>query len=401
MKKFKSFKFQLLPKSKHDLIMRRFAGCCRFVWNRALALEKEAFETDGKRIGYTRLSGLLPIWKKEQETAFLAESNAQILQQTLKDLDQAYQNFFAKRAELPKFKKKGRTNSFRFPQGFKLDEGNRRIYLPKIGWIKYRQSRKIEGIAKQVSVSWKAGHWYIFIQTEQDIPQPIHPLPAAIIGIDLGVTRFATLSDGTVIEPVHAFKNHVTKLARLQRILSKKKRFSSNWRKQQSRIQRLHRKIAHVRADFLHKATTTISKNHATVVLENLKVSNMSRSASGTLDKPGENVRAKSGLNKSILDQGWSEFRRQIEYKEIWSGGRLILVSAKYTSQTCHQCGHTAKGNRLSPASFRCTRCGYAANAAYNAALNILAAGQAVSACGAGKPAGKQEPTLNLLERTS
>lgn len=211
--------------------------------------------------------------------------------------------------------------------------------------------------------------------------------------MDMGVARFATLSDGSAVTPLHSFRRHEKKLATLQRKLANK--FSANWDKLKRRIQRLHRKIANVRNDFLHKLTTTISKNHALVVIEDLKVRNMSRSASGTIEAPGRSVRAKTGLNKSILDQGWFEFRRQLAYKLAWLGGTLLIIPPQYTSQTCSRCGCVDRANRPTRAKFKCTACGFELNADHNAALNILAAGHAVSACGAGRaqaPALKQEP---------
>ena len=142
----------------------------------------------------------------------------------------------------------------------------------------------------------------------------------------MGIARFATFSDGSSIRPLHSFRKHEKKLAKLQRKLAKRVKFSANWQKLKAKIQRLHRTIANVRNDFLHKTTTIISKNHALVVIEDLKVRNMSRSASGTVEAPGRNVRAKAGLNKSILDQGWFEFRRQLEYKLKWLGGKLVVI---------------------------------------------------------------------------
>ena len=393
MERLQAYKFQLRPKEGQAATMRRFAGCCRFVWNKALALEKETYEAEGKRNGYNKLAGMLRDWKKEEESVFLAEAHSQILQQTLKDLDRAYVNFFQQRAELPRFKKKGVHDAFRYPQGFKLDESNSRIFLPKIGWVRYRKSRETEGIPKQVTVSLSAGKWYVAIQTEREVEMPV-PATTISIGIDMGIVRFATFSDGKGLSPLNTFHKHEHTLASMQRKLSRKVKFSSNWNKQKRKIQRLHKKIADVRKDFLHKATTTISKNHALVVMEDLRVKNMSASASGSLESPGRNVRAKSGLNKSILDQGWFEFRRQLSYKLAWNGGVLLLIPPQYTSQTCHKCGNVDKNNRASQASFVCTACGHSANADHNAALNILAAGQAVSACGAGKaqaPALKQE----------
>lgn len=397
MQKLQAYKFQLHPKAEQETYFRHFAGCCRFLWNKALALEKETYEADGKRLGYNALAGLLRDWKKQEETVFLSEAHSQILQQSLKDLDKAYKNFFAKRADFPRFKKKGVHDAFRYPQGFKLDEDNCRIFLPKIGWIRYRKSRKMEGIPKNVTVSLSAGKWYFSVQTEQEIPEPVHASKSTI-GIDMGVARFATFSDGSSIEPLHSFRKHEKKLVVLQRKLSKQKKFSVNWQKIKIRIQRLHRKIANVRNDFLHKVTTNISKNHAVVVIEDLKVQNMSRSASGTLENPGRNVSAKSGLNKSILDQGWFEFRRQLTYKLGWLGGKLITVPPQYTSQACSRCGCIDKTNRPTQAKFKCTACGFEANADSNAALNILAAGHAVTACGVGRaqaPALKQEPAYS------
>mgnify|MGYP000775852109 FL=1 len=215
----------------------------------------------------------------------------------------------------------------------------------------------------------------------------------------MGVARFATLSDGSCIKPLHSFRKHEKKLAKLQRRLAKRVKFSANWQKLKAKIQRLHRTIANVRNDFLHRTTTIISKNHALVVIEDLKVRNMSRSASGTFELPGKNVRAKSGLNKSILDQGWFGFRRQLEYKLKWLGRKLVVIPPQYTSQTCSHCGCADRANRPTQAKFKCVACGFECNADHNAALNILAAGQAVSACGAGRaqaPALKQEPAYGV-----
>ena len=385
-----AYKFRLRPKAKQANLMLSFAGCCRFVWNKALALEKETYQAEGKRLGYYKLAGLLREWKKKEETSFLAGAHSQILQFVLKDLDQAYKNFFEKRANFPQFKKKGTHNTFRYPQGFKLDEGNSRVYLPKIGWVRYRKSRAIEGTLKQVAVSLSAGEWCVSILTEREVVEPIHPAKSSI-GIDMGVVRFATLSDGSTIEPLNSFRKYEKKLAKLQRKQARCKKFSSNWQKIKSRIQRLHLHIANARKDFLHKASTMISKNHTVVVIEDLKVRNMSSAKAGG--------KRKSGLNKSILDQGWFEFRRQLSYKLAWLGGSLVAIPPQYTSQTCSRCGCVDRQNRQTQAKFKCTACGFEFNADHNAALNILAAGLAVTACGAGKahaPAKNQEPAYSL-----
>lgn len=198
----------------------------------------------------------------------------------------------------------------------------------------------------------------------------------------MGIARFATLSDGTYYEPLNSFRRLDRRLAKEQRKLSRKVKFSSNWHKQKDAVTRLHIRIANARNDYLHKLSAAISKNHALVVLEDLKVSNMSASAKGTIDCHGRNVKQKAGLNKSILDQGWFEFRRQLDYKLFWRGGMLITVPPQYTSQKCPICQFVSSDNRKSQTVFRCVDCGYTNNADHVAAINILAAGHAVSACG-------------------
>ncbi|HCQ1487216.1 TPA: transposase [Escherichia coli] len=402
MKRLQAFKFQLRPGGQQEREMRRFAGACRFVFNRALALQNENHEAGNKYIPYGKMASWLVEWKNATETQWLKDSPSPPLQQSLKDLERAYKNFFQKRAAFPRFKKRGQNDAFRYPQGVKLDQENSRIFLPKLGWMRYRNSRQVTGVVKNVTVSQSCGKWYISIQTESEVSTPVHP-SASMVGLDAGVAKLATLSDGTVFEPVNSFQKNQKTLARLQRQLSRKVKFSNNWQKQKRKIQRLHSCIANIRRDYLHKVTTTVSKNHAMIVIEDLKVSNMSKSAAGTVSQPGRNVRAKSGLNRSILDQGWYEMRRQLEHKQLWSGGQVLAVPPAYTSQRCACCGHTAKENRLSQSKFRCQVCGYTANADVNGARNILAAGHAVLACGemvqSGRPL-KQEPT-EMIQATA
>jgi putative transposase len=197
----------------------------------------------------------------------------------------------------------------------------------------------------------------------------------------MGVTRFATFSDGTVVPSLGLYKRYAPDLRKAQQALSRKKKFSNNWKKAKAKVQRIHVRIANARRDYLHKTSTSISKNHAMVVVEDLQVSNMSRSAAGTVEQPGRKVKQKSGLNRSILDQGWAEFRRQLEYKVLWQGGLFLAVPAMNTSRTCPQCGHVSKDNRKSQAVFACVKCGYSENADLVAAINILRAGHARLAC--------------------
>ena len=376
MKRIQAYKFQLKLDSEQRHQISRFAGSCRFVYNKALSLQKARYESGGKKLGYAGLTRLLVEWKANPETLWLNEMPSQALQQALKDLERAYTNFFAKRANFPRFKKKGRgRDSFRYPQGFKLDQGNSRVFLPKLGWVRYHKSRVVQGEVKNITVSQSCGKWYVSVQTEREVEQPVPHGDA--VGIDMGIVRFATLSDGTFYAPLNSFKRHQDRLRKAQRSMSRKVKFSNNWKKEKSRIQKIHARIADARRDYLHKTSATISKNHAIVCIEDLRVKNMSASAAGTVEKPGKNIKAKSGLNKSILDQGWFEFRRQLDYKLTWQGGWLVAVPPRNTSRECPQCGYVSAENRQTQARFLCVKCGFEENADVVGAINVLRAGHA------------------------
>ena len=376
MLKRQAFEFEIQPNGAQQRRIKQFCGCSRFVFNKALDGQKQAYEADNNTtFSYTKIANQLPQWKNA--LPWLKDCHSQVLQQSLKDLESAYRNFFEKRAGFPRFKKKGEKNSIRFPQGYKLEQGNRRIYLPKIGWVRYRKSQQVVGEIKNVTVSQQCGRFFVSIQTEYEQDTPVHQ--GGEIGIDMGIARFATLSNGEYFAPLNAFKTYKGKLAKLQRQLKNKVKFSKNWQKLQAKIAKLPHKIANCRKDFLHKISNEISKNHAMIYVEDLQVSNMSKSAKGTIEQPGRNVAQKSGLNRSILDQGWGEFRRQLEYKSAWRGGFVIAVPPHHTSQTCPCCGHTDKENRPTQAEFECVKCGYLNNADVVGALNILARGRGSS----------------------
>ena len=297
------------------------------------------------------------------------------------DLDRAFRDAFDRNQplkRLPVFKKKGRGDGIRFPQGFQID--NRRIFLPKIGWVGFYKSLPITGKVKSVTLSSRAGRCYISVQVEQEVDISPHPCKSEI-GIDAGISCFAAFSDGTMVNGVHSFRKHQERLAREQRKLAHKKNGSNKCKKQKQRISSLNHHICNVRSDFLHKLSTQISENQARVYVEGLQIRNMSASAKGMIDSPGRGVRAKSGLNKSILDQGWYEFRRQLGYKLYWKGGELVEVDYRHTSQRCSRCGYTARENRPEQALFSCQVCGHQENADVNAARNILTAGLVEIAC--------------------
>jgi putative transposase len=377
----KGYKYRLQTKPKTSQKLAQFAGSCRFVWNQVLALNEGLYQAGLPRLSYEDAAGALRLWKQSDEYGFLADVHSQVLQQCLKDLERAYTNWFAGRADPPTFRKKFLNDSFRFPQGFKVD-GNR-AYLPKVGWVPFWKSRDIDGTIKNVTVSRRGEHWYVSFQVEIEQPGPLHPSDTAI-GIDMGLATFAAFSDGKRILPLNSFRKLEAKLATEQRQLALMVKFSNNWVKQKRKVNRVHQRIANLRHDFLHQESTKISKKHAVIVVEDLRVSNMSRSAKGTVDEPGRNVAAKSGLNKAILDQGWGMFRTMLEYKQAWRGGMVIAVPPQYTSQTCAECGHVSPENRVVQALFSCVACGHTDHADVNAARNILAAGlaESLNACG-------------------
>jgi putative transposase len=397
MKRLQAYKYELMPNGDQQRDMRRFAGACRFVFNKALALQKENHEAGNKFIGYVATARLLTGWRNGVDTPWLKDAPCHPLQHALKDLEKAYKNFFAKRADFPRFKRKGSGDSFRYPdpKQIKLDQVNSRLFLPKLGWLRYRNSRDVLGELRNVTVSQSGGKWFVSIQTQREVEQPVHAA-TSIVGIDVGIARFATLSDGSFIEQLNTFRKHQIRLAKDQRRMTRKTKFSNNWKKVKARVQKIHARIGNVRRDFLHKATTTISKNHAMVCIEDLQVRNMSRSAAGSAEQPGRNVRAKSGLNKAILDQGWFEFRRQLEYKQTWLGGEVLAVPPCNTSRTCPACGHVSAENRKTQARFACVECGYENNADLVGAINVLERGHRLLACGELAQSGrsvKQEPT--------
>jgi putative transposase len=379
----KAYKFRLNTPPEIAEKMGQFAGNCRFLWNKALALNLFRLENKQKIHYYQEFDFFSKLWKKSEDYGFLSLSPAQTLQQTLKQLERSFKDGFDKNQPLkriPTFKKRHSHSSFSFPQGFKFENKSGRIFLPKIGWVKVRKSRDVVGKIKNVTVSKSGKFWFVSIQVEQEIIAPRHA-SISIIGGDLGVKRLLTLSDKSFEKPINTDKQS-RKIKALQRNLAKKVKFSNNWKKIKEKITKQHSKIGYIRRDKLHKISTILSKSHAIIVLEDLKIGNMTKSAKGDVENHGKMVKQKSGLNRVILNQGWGMFREMLAYKQVWRGGEVVFVDAKFTSQTCPICQHKSKENRLTQSKFVCVSCGFEENADYVAALNIVARGHRVLACG-------------------
>ena len=369
-------------------------------------------------LNYVGMAKWLTAWRSDPATAYLSEAPIHALQNTLKSLDDAFQRLFKKQGGYPKFKRYGDPVGVRETDVacFAVDQHNGRVKLPKLGWLRYRQSRAIEGTPKIVTVTHQLDGWSVSIMAELQIGTQI-PAATAIGAADCGITHFLATDTGRLVAPLDAHKQSLHRLRRYQRSVARKieaakvaagiqkdkpfpKGFkiqtSNRLRKAQARVARIHQKIARQRADFLHKLSTEIASAHAVFCIEDLKVRSMSASAQGDAESPGRNVKAypqgvspprvapkaltrarKSGLNRSILDQGWSMWAGLVEYKLQWRGGRLIKVPASYTSQKCSACGFVHADNRKGE-QFRCLACGHEEHADINAAKNILAAGHAV-----------------------
>ena len=357
----------------------RTAGCTRAVSNHLLAEQFKRLARGEWVQRYETMSARLTELKRSPYMAFLNEVPAQALQQSLRDLDRAFQDAFDPEQpgkRMPVFKKKGKArDSFRLPQGFRFDAArrHRQIFLPKLGWVRFRKRRPWEGTVKNVTVYREGRHWFMSLQTERTVEVP-EPLPGIVAG-DLGVIDFLALSDGRRIPSLNAFKRHAERLAILQRRLARKVRFSSNWKKLNRAIARLHQRIANLRRDFIHKLAHGLAKTHGTVILEDLRVKAMTASAAGSVENPGQRVARKSGLNRSILDQGWGLFATVLGYKLAERGGQLILVDARNSSRECPKCHHVGPENRPTRERFCCVACGWEKNADLNAALNLLERG--------------------------
>ena len=386
MKIKKAFKFRLKPTSVQSQKLVEFAGQTRFLWNKALSLNLRRLKQKQPILYYQELDFWTKLWKKSDEYGFLKACPAQILQQKLRDLERAFRDAFDKKQphkRLPKFKKRGVHDSFRFPQPKQVKLEYQHITLPKVGRMRFYRSQDIKGEIRNYTVTRQGGQWYVSIQVEVELVSAQTKPIATSIGLDMGIKHFLTTSEGCHEAGPNSFRRFKKRLAIKQRRLSKKKKFSANWKKATQKVVRTHQKIVNIRRDFQHKLSTKICKNHAVIVVEALKIKNMSKSASGTIDSPGKQVSAKSGLNKAILDQGWYEFRRQLEYKAYWRGGMVLKINPQYTSQRCSNCQYEDEKNRQAQEKFVCLRCHHTLNADVNAARNILVAGHAMMARGA------------------
>jgi len=379
-------RYRLEPHPGQARACAQTTGACRWLWNWALAY-RETLWLAAKSAGATGLAGsagsvhlssLLAGLKAEHPWLALAPHHS--LQATLRDLDAAFAAFFAGRAGFPQFHRKGDRDSFRFPDPKQFVVADDWVKLPKLGWVQFRLSRPIVGRVRNITIAREGREWFVSFCVEGNFTLP--NAGDAGIGLDLGVTQSVTSSTGEVVQFPVASPSEDRRLRWLQRQASRRVKDSVRRRLALDRVAKLKRHIANRRRDAAHKLSTRLAVTRAVIVIEDLKVRNLTASARGSAAAPGRNVAAKAGLNRGLLANGHSDFRRMLAYKCERSGARLVAVNPAYTSQTCSQCGHCASENRQNQAEFGCVACGHQANADVNAAINILAAGQAVSAQG-------------------
>jgi len=372
----KSFKYRLRPNRKQAELCSQFAGACRWIYNRGLDQRKEAWEKEHRSIGLYDQNIELVKLKADPKTAWLKEVHSQVLQQALGDLHSAYQHFFRRvkngeKPGYPRFRVRGERDSFRFPQGFKLS--GERVYLPKIGWVRFRSSRPIEGEIKQVTVLREGDHWYVSFSCEiQAEDQPFATSPSTI-GIDVGLENFAVIASELGIDEVsnpRFLQRDLSHLRYLSRQVSKKQKGSKSWKEAKRGLAAFHAKIRARRTDFLHKLSTQLVKSHDLIVVESLKIQSML-------------MNAPKSLARAISDAGWGQFLRFLHYKCEYFCKRLLEAGEWFPStKQCHRCG-SKQEMALSDRRYVCS-CGVDIHRDHNSALLLRSVGTTgKKACGA------------------
>jgi len=351
----KAYRFKLEPNRKQKYALARTLAVCRELYNDCLYQRKlhrtNRFDQSAE---LTELKAAFPVYKNVY---------SQVLQHVLDRLDKSFKNFFRSGFGFPRFKGQHRFDSFTYPQsGFSLD--GQQLSLSEIGNVKARLSRELpaDAVVKTCTIKRAVSGWFATLVFEYT-PRPL-PASDLAVGIDVGVTTFATFSDGTEIQNPRIYQNAQAELRRAQRKVSRRKKGSHRRRKAVVQLQKIHARIVNKRSDFLHKHSTAVVRKYGTIVVEALNVAGMSR---GT-------------LAKQILDCSWSEFFRMLKYKAADAGRRVEEIDPRYTSQQCSACGFVSQDNRKTQADFACTSCGHTDNADHNGAVNILARNEPLDA---------------------
>ena len=389
-------RYRLQPTREQETILLRHCSDARYVWN--LAVEQHAWWRPGRGSAPGYLEQCRQLTTARAGNPWLAGGSQTVQQQALRDFARATAGFFARTRGRPSWRKAGRDEGFRVTgqrgkqwDVRRLNRNWGQVRVPKAGWVRFRWSRDVPADARSFRVTRdRAGRWHVAFAV---IPAPVQgPGTGAAVGIDRGVTVSAALSTGEMLTAPGLSAREQARLRRLQRRLARARRGSNRRGKAKIAVARLTARETDRRRDWAEKTSTGIARRFDVIRVEDLNIRNMTRSAKGTAERPGRNVRAKAGLNREISRSGWGLLVRRLEDK---APGRVEKVPPAYTSQRCSACGHVDGRSRESQARFRCTACGYACNADVNTARNI-AAGHAVKARrgdGASRPVNR-EPQL-------
>ena len=376
-------RYRLIPTPAQEAVLRDHCAHARYVWN--LAVEQHSHWHPGRKSAPGYLEQCRQLTQARAENPWLAVGSQTVQQQALRDFTQAMTAFFdpGNPAGLPSWRKAGRHEGFRIVgrgrqwDVRRLSRKTGQVRVPKAGWVRFRWSRAVPPGVKSYRVTMdRAGRWHVAFAV---LPGPV-PAPGngQVVGIDRGVAVAAALSTGQLLHCPALTGRERTRLRRMQRRLAHAKRGSHRRGRVKHAIARLRARETDRRKDWAEKTSTGIARQFDVIRVEDLQITNMTRSAKGTRENPGRNVRQKAGLNRGILRSGWGLLVRRLEEK---APGRVEKVSPAFTSQRCSACGEVDRASRESQAVFRCTACGFAGNADVNAAINI-AAGHAVTARG-------------------
>lgn len=371
MSVLRAFRYRFEPTCGQAALLKRTIGCCRLVYNKALHERSDAWTTGKKRVGYVQQSASLTAWKQTEDLAFLNEVSCVPLQQTLRHLQTAYKNFFQKRAKYPSFKKRRHGGKAEFTRSaFRMKDGG--LWLAKMDEpLAIRWSRPLPEGAEPSTVTVEldaAGRWHVSLLCEDKSIKKLKRVKTAV-GIDVGLNALVTISTGEHIANPRYDAGELARKQRLARRYARTKKGSKNREKARLKLARLHARVADRRSDHLHKLSTRLVRENQAIVVEDLNVRGMVRNRS---------------LARAISDAGWSMLVQQLAYKCEWYGRDLIKVDRWFpSSKTCSACGLVRESLDLSVRRWRC-ECGVEHDRDHNAAKNILAAGLAVSACGAG-----------------